>query len=90
MAEYIERQKVFDALPVVTEDKKISLYGAVADVMVLVSAIPAADVAPVVHGRWIGSYDFHCSVCGVYQNFYTGRTNYCPNCGARMRGAEDE
>ena len=67
MAEYIERQQVFDALPIVNEDKKISLYGAVADFMVLVSAIPAADVAPVVHAHWIRTNNgkWRCSV-GVY------------------------
>lgn len=52
MDEYIERQKVFDSLPVVTEDKTISLYGAVSDFIVYVSAIPSADVAPVRHGTW--------------------------------------
>lgn len=42
-------------------------------------------------GEWRGGqYDFYCSQCGVYQNYYTGKTNYCPNCGARMRGANDE
>jgi hypothetical protein len=50
-AEYIKRQTVFDSLPIVTEDKTISLYGAVADFMVLVSAIPAADVVEVVQKR---------------------------------------
>lgn len=48
MAEYIERQKAFDALPKVKEDRQITLYGAVMDFMVLVSSIPAADVVEVV------------------------------------------
>ena len=53
----------------------------------LIEDAPAADVAPVVHGWWVGgAYDFCCSACGVYQNAYTGRTKYCPNCGARMDG----
>lgn len=47
--------------------------------------LTAADVAPIQHGRWIGvDYD-KCSVCGGLE---LGRTNYCPNCGARMDGAE--
>ena len=62
---------------------------------------PAADVAPVVHGRWDnipntymlvaskdGSYSGNattCSVCHeVNPNAY--KTNYCPNCGAKMDG----
>ena len=44
MPKYIERQKLFDALPTVNKDKQISLYGAVADFMIIVSSIPAADV----------------------------------------------
>ena len=57
---------------------------------------PAADVAPVVHGRWIcinkryGEYE--CSVChGVDANCsdYYGihavtEQEFCPNCGAKM------
>lgn len=58
---------------------------------------PAADVAPVVHGRWVvvePEY-LHCSVCG--EAMYTGCNStkeatvlrghwkrYCPNCGAKM------
>ena len=53
--------------------------------------IPAADVAPVVHGRW----DIHidpttdmlayckCSNCG---HVAWDDSDYCPNCGARMDG----
>ena len=46
---------------------------------------PAADVAPVVHGKWIkGKY---CSSC-EYDNTYIccEETKFCPNCGARMDG----
>lgn len=58
-------------------------------------SIPAADVAPVVHGRWIhdgcrveGGIDWcHCSECGKSDNF-CARTNYCPKCGAKMDGKE--
>lgn len=54
---------------------------------------PAADVAPVRHGRWIdngiqGSMLSGCSVCGFTCGAYTFK--YCPNCGARMDGAENE
>jgi len=50
--------------------------------------IPAADVRPVVHGKWIKvKYPlYECSVCGaVYQDVGYG-FNFCPNCGARMDG----
>lgn len=62
-------------------------------------SIPAADVAPVRHGRWIlerepdgKPYCFHCSVCD--DDFhYIGITvayDYCPNCGAKMDGGKND
>ena len=65
-----------------------------------VRGIPAADVAPVVHGRWIGvDSSFwkptHSSDIPVFRKTYRcsecrRRTaiaeNYCPNCGAYMMG----
>lgn len=61
---------------------------------------PTADVAPVVHGRWISweeadnpipSPHWHeCSVCHdaaqVLVNDIELLSGYCPNCGARMDG----
>ena len=54
-------------------------------------------------GEWIGCRhedsewlspmaDFYkCSICGKIVNLLQMRSyNYCPNCGARMKGAEDE
>lgn len=52
-------------------------------------SIPAADAAPVKHGRW-GSNGIPdsvlsaCSVCGFGCGAYSFQ--YCPNCGARMDG----
>lgn len=50
-------------------------------------SIPAADVAPVVHGRWkrYGRNLGECSNCGEIVNI---RYNYCPNCGAKMDEVE--
>lgn len=51
--------------------------------------IPAADVAPVVHARWVdrvGSIFGWCSHCGKSTTFHTP---YCPKCGARMDAKED-
>ena len=60
-----------------------------------VDAIPAADVAPVRHGRWIEKekYTFgimcDCSLCEnrILDNGHPW--NYCPNCGAKMDGVDD-
>ena len=53
---------------------------------ILMDAVSAADVAPVVHGRWV--YGCQCSVCGDRHGPYNSRHrpyyNYCPNCGAKM------
>ena len=54
-----------------------------------IMSIPAADVAPVVRGKWI-DYPIaedcvQCSVCGALR---IGQSNYCPNCGAKMEETE--
>ena len=64
----------------------------------LLDEIPAADVAPVVHGRWIKD-DFlsddvnnaeKCSQCGELIGWFGNLPNYCPNCGAKMDGGFDD
>lgn len=45
---------------------------------------PTIEAEPVKHGRWEnGRHCYECSSCG---NGYVGmpKTNYCPNCGAKM------
>lgn len=56
---------------------------------------PAADVAPVRHGRWENRQGGFwgvatCSVCG--EKFPTGEIglNYYPNCGALMDGKDGD
>ena len=90
MPEYIEREKVLSkAAPVEgCFSDMISAY----DVVML----PAADVVPVRHGRWV---DNHCTACGMMPmgdemwklcDFEPPRfekfMDYCPNCGAKMDG----
>ena len=57
-----------------------------------------ADVAPVVHGRWIykGEYAV-CTECGGRSGTqYDGvepiplMTQFCPNCGAKMDGGKND
>ena len=58
------------------------------------ASVPAADVAPVVHGRWsigrfnreTGNYEEQCTRCRNFSQEY-GKP-CCPNCGAKMDGAE--
>lgn len=56
------------------------------DIRAFVKAQPAADVAPVVHGRWIddGSGIIICPECERGYNLHAKYTHYCPNCGAKM------
>ena len=53
---------------------------------------PAADVAPVVYGKWgdngiAGSMLVKCSVCGF--DCGANSFSYCPNCGANMDGGNE-
>lgn len=64
-----------------------------------IAEMPAADVVPVVHGKWIigtgdDEFDVKCPKCGWDDIFEVAgiaavkriseTMHYCPNCGARM------
>ena len=63
-----------------------------------VDAIPAADVAPVRHGRWVHEHISEgyawvmCSECEavIHKILINKRLNYCPNCGAKMDGGDSD
>ena len=101
IAEYIER------------GTGVSIFRAKANMAVLMDAapyfekaaqmleqLPAADVAPVVHGRWIGAPlcgndNCRCSECGSWHNIHANlrgeiMQKYCPNCGAKMDGGDND
>ena len=58
-------------------------------------SIPAADVAPVVHGRWVhlGGDEWCCSACGFVitteGSWDKPTKKYCEDCGAKMDGDDD-
>ena len=97
MAEYIERRTAIAKLTAleVTEPNTT-----MTDAKRLLADMPAADVAPVVRGRWIPNTDDftpanRCSVCGyndpeiaicggTYQFVQRQSRSYCPECGAKM------
>jgi predicted RNA-binding Zn-ribbon protein involved in translation (DUF1610 family) len=61
-----------------------------------VDDMPAADVVEVKHGKWAEAHDTsghnyqRCTECGIYiQDIFFANdydANFCPNCGADMRG----
>lgn len=82
MPEYIDREAVFHAMMMEIRPP-----------FAVVRDFPAADVAPVVHGKWefepetINTYSvLKCSKCGWWTLDLSvdGSYHYCPNCGAKM------
>ena len=90
MAEYIERER---AMQIAFTSPFYSNA-----LMEEIKAIPAADVAPVVHGKWkatgtfkVADYNYtvveqRCSACGHCSIRFKNKaeSNYCPKCGATM------
>ena len=99
MAEYIEMEAAFDAITdLAGKASTRSAYEAIWKSARALKKIPAADVAPVVHGQWIPISDgawAECSECGecydVSDNggmaafeLFCDFYKHCPNCGAQM------
>ena len=95
MAEYIERGALMQ-FPIRRNhyDRKNGnkhFINGIESVLEYAENLPAADVAPVTHGRWISKNDhgyewtFVCSNCDYVDGYpFNDRHNYCPNCGAKM------
>ena len=81
--EYISREAALTAL------QDSDLFNTTERQLRAIRELPAADVAEVVHGRWIwneeGEIDweqfYRCSNCGDKEYW---ESNFCPNCGAKM------
>lgn len=97
--EYIEREALLNLIEENSETKFD--WSECVDIDILRPAIldmPAADVAPVVHGEWIqrmwksecdwGSISHRGITCSACKVEFVDKepTNYCPNCGAKMDG----
>lgn len=93
MAEYISRDDALlhsEIIRVYSKD-----YGNIDVVPVeYLADIPAADVQPVKRGKWIenagyggwSNSEFKCPECGIMEY---KPTNFCPNCGAELRGIDN-
>lgn len=53
-----------------------------------IERLPAADVKPVRHGRWLINPDGYAPYCSECKQEPTGgiMTDYCDHCGAKMDG----
>jgi hypothetical protein len=92
MAEYIEREAaIFNIRKMASmigfENPAVAIDCAVK----CLERVPAADVAPVVHGWWIHDINnlYGCSEClGRETMPHKKLKPYCPNCGAKMKDGE--
>lgn len=108
--EYIERGALIDAIEG-TDWYHIGVkgnlvHGAISDgnalykaddVFEVLNKLPAADVAPVVHGEWLRISDddqyegeYYCSVCNAEEFFPENApfAPFCWHCGAKMDGGQ--
>ena len=91
MAEYIEKE---EAIKELMNDSLGQVGYSREDAADCIRYMDAADVAPVRHGMWSRSYK---SGVEVYEGFISSccdrwnerRSNYCPNCGAKMDGESE-
>lgn len=100
MAEYIEREALLNHLkhrvaPMSDGEQLIKGVNLALGILEeAVAMLPAADVAPVVHGQWIKrryglrKIYYHCSHChfGLSK---IGDDHYCNYCGAKMDEEEN-
>ena len=97
MAEYIDREAAICEIKQITAvhygsmwDYAVHCYAGAClrDCKEAICGIPAADVAPVMHGKWIhesNSDAWVCSRCGRGVNANPeGIDLYCYHCGAKM------
>lgn len=88
MAKYIATDVLYSGLKNLCEKYNISFGGESSGFGKDLSELPkniATDVAPVIHGKWMGTV---CTACGTSVSFYFD-CNYCPVCGAKMDGDDN-
>lgn len=99
MTEYIEREAAIDAImKVYVRTAGYKARERVFEAEEAVHRLPVADVAPVVHGRFVrgnprftGGLDWwYCSECYTQVSEFKEHYGYCPFCGARMDGGDND
>lgn len=97
MAEYIERAA---AVKVILRERKPTNSVAQNRMLSIIQrdllTMCAADVAPVVYGRWVhlGGDEWCCSACGFVitteGSWDKPAKKYCEDCGAKMDGGDND
>lgn len=83
-----DREEIFKAYAKNPHSMTTDFEGTLIDAINAVEALPSADRP---QGEWKSKHNGYwtCSECGLSFLFYA-KGNFCPNCGARMKGADDE
>ena len=84
MDDYIKREALRDAL---YDADAITMNG-----VKILNQFPSSDVAPVRNGRWlcVDTDTEHFFLCNRCKKKEYWESKYCPNCGSRMDGDDDE
>lgn len=89
MADFIRREDALFALRKAERGGSMTALTRLERAYAEIREMPAADVAEVVHGRWIPFHSEaagdiqYCSACDIG---FDARMDYCPHCGALMDG----
>lgn len=92
MAEYIKREAAVKAANEWVSEACMAPVMRVSRLFDKLQKVPAADVALVVHGRWVhlGGDEWCCSACGFVitteGSWDKPAKKYCEDCGAKMDG----
>ena len=80
----ISRQAAYEVLTAYYHHATDVQHAALHDAL---SKVPSAER----HGHWIDTGSGQeCSVCGEIQYGYDSGRHYCPNCGAKMEGIDEQ
>ena len=92
MADYIKRSDAIDYIEdFVLMNKYYHPYSKrttipIAEAIARINETPSADVAEVRHGKWELAWSSNVYKCSLCKFKYRYIDNFCPNCGADMRG----
>lgn len=97
MDEYIKREAaVKSVLRMRRPENSVAQNRMLSIIQMDMLKLPAADVAPVVYGRWVHlcGDEWCCSACGFVitteGNWDKPAKKYCEDCGAKMDGGADK